>query len=100
MGDRKPVESPPLGPGAPERDTAEVYGTHEIEERFKDLADPLRDIPDDADVGAEGVFEDSHIGEVLESLDRDLIALAEVKARIGEIAALLMIDRLRRRIGL
>ena len=100
MGESKPVESPPLGPGAPPRETAEVYGTPGTEDRFKDLADPMRDVPDDADVGAKGVFEDSHIAEVLDSLDDELIALAEVKARIGEIAALLMIDRLRRRIGL
>ncbi|MDP9345781.1 MAG: CbbX protein [Actinomycetota bacterium] len=40
------------------------------------------------------------IEEVLAQLDRDLVGLAPVKARIREIAALLVIDRLRREAGL
>jgi probable Rubsico expression protein CbbX len=40
------------------------------------------------------------IEEVLAQLDRDLVALAPVKTRIREIAALLVIDRLRREVGL
>jgi probable Rubsico expression protein CbbX len=40
------------------------------------------------------------IEEVLAQLDRDLVAMAPVKARIREIAALLVIDRLRREEGL
>jgi len=38
--------------------------------------------------------------EVLERLDRDLVGLVPVKTRIREIAALLTVDRLRRRFGL
>ena len=38
--------------------------------------------------------------EVLDELDRELVALAPVKTRIREIAALLVIDRLRERLGL
>ncbi|HEY6888266.1 MAG TPA: hypothetical protein VI300_10815, partial [Solirubrobacter sp.] len=37
---------------------------------------------------------------VLDELDRDLVALAPVKARVREIAALLVIDRLRAEAGL
>jgi probable Rubsico expression protein CbbX len=40
------------------------------------------------------------VHEVLAELDRDLVALAPVKQRIREIAALLVIDRLRDSIGL
>jgi len=40
------------------------------------------------------------IEEVLGQLDRELVALAPVKSRIREIAALLVIDRLRREEGL
>jgi probable Rubsico expression protein CbbX len=40
------------------------------------------------------------IEEVLAQLDRELVALAPVKTRIREIAALLVIDRLRREAGL
>lgn len=43
---------------------------------------------------------ESRIEEVLDGLDRDLVALQEVKGRIREIAALLVVDRLRRSIGL
>jgi probable Rubsico expression protein CbbX len=40
------------------------------------------------------------IEPVLADLDRDLVALAPVKRRIREIAALLVIDRMRRELGL
>jgi probable Rubsico expression protein CbbX len=40
------------------------------------------------------------IESVLDQLDRELIALAPVKTRIREIAALLVVDRLRREVGL
>ena len=43
---------------------------------------------------------DEGIEEVLAQLDDDLVALAPVKTRIREIAALLVIDRLRREAGL
>lgn len=43
---------------------------------------------------------DADVEAVLEQLDRELIALAPVKRRIREISALLVIDRLRREMGL
>jgi probable Rubsico expression protein CbbX len=61
---------------------------------------PRLDIPDDAVVDKEGVLRDSNVEEVLDALDRDLIALVPVKTRIREIAALLLVDRLRRDVGL
>jgi probable Rubsico expression protein CbbX len=45
-------------------------------------------------------FRDSHVGEVLDELDRDLVGLAPVKSRIRDIAALLLIDRMRENVGL
>jgi probable Rubsico expression protein CbbX len=42
----------------------------------------------------------SHVGEVIDELDRELVGLAPVKARIRDIAALLVIDRLRAQQGL
>jgi probable Rubsico expression protein CbbX len=53
---------------------------------------------DTLDLGA--VFRDSHVGEVLDELDRELVGLVPVKSRIRDIAALLLIDRLRRDQGL
>jgi probable Rubsico expression protein CbbX len=43
---------------------------------------------------------DSHVSEVLDALERDLIGLAPVESRIRDISALLLIDRLRTRAGL
>ena len=48
----------------------------------------------------ESVTPGGDIEQVLAQLDRDLVALAPVKTRIREIAALLVIDRLRREEGL
>jgi probable Rubsico expression protein CbbX len=48
----------------------------------------------------EAAYRDSHVGDVLDSLDRELVGLAPVKSRIRDIAALLLIDKLRRSIGL
>ena len=45
-------------------------------------------------------FEASNIDEVIEKLDRELIGLKPVKTRIREIAALLLVDRLRRKFGI
>jgi probable Rubsico expression protein CbbX len=58
-------------------------------------------MPNDAapiDIAAS--FEASGIGPVLEQLDRELVGLKPVKRRIREIAALLLIDKLRRDVGL
>ena len=51
----------------------------------------------EADV--ESVVRGSRVHKVLEEIDRELIALAPVKRRIHEIAALLVIDRLREEMG-
>lgn len=45
-------------------------------------------------------FNDVGIAEVLDQLDRDLVGLKPVKTRIREIASLLLIERIRKRMGL
>jgi len=60
----------------------------------------LIDLPDDSHVDAQELLRDARIPDVLDRLDCELVALREVKARIREIAALLVVDRLRRSIGL
>ena len=57
-----------------------------------------RPIPDTADLGS--ALAETNVLEVLDQLERELIALAPVKTRIREIAALLLIDRLRNEVGL
>jgi probable Rubsico expression protein CbbX len=49
---------------------------------------------------AAGVLREADIERVLDQLDRELVALAPVKTRIREIAALLVVDQLRRQAGL
>ena len=83
-----PVAMPPLGPGLPQREGPPPD------------RGALLDIPDNTRVDALDLIRDARIDEVLNRLDRELVALREVKARIREIAALLVVDRLRRTIGL
>jgi probable Rubsico expression protein CbbX len=45
-------------------------------------------------------YEESGVGAVLEELDRELIGLVPVKTRIREIAALLLVERARKKLGL
>jgi probable Rubsico expression protein CbbX len=54
----------------------------------------------DGEADVQSVVRASRVHEVLEEIDRDLIAMAPVKRRIREIAALLVIDRLRGEMGL
>jgi probable Rubsico expression protein CbbX len=49
---------------------------------------------------ARATLEDTRVHDVLDELDRELVALSPVKTRIREIAALLVIDRLRENMGL
>ncbi len=58
-------------------------------------ADPLASARSVAEVLAH-----SQVESVMDLLDRDLVGLAPVKQRIRDIAALLVIDRLRRNLGL
>jgi len=55
-------------------------------------------VTDQVDLDAE--FKASNIQEVLDKLDRELVGLKPVKTRIREIAALLLVDRLRKRFEL
>ena len=55
---------------------------------------------DDAPVDLAAAYAQSNIAELLDELDRDLIGLTPVKTRIREIAALLLVERARRDLGL
>jgi probable Rubsico expression protein CbbX len=54
----------------------------------------------DALIDLEAELRASNVQEVLDQLDRELIVLKPVKTRIREIAALLLVDRLRRKLEL
>ena len=62
---------------------------------------PTADVlADDTQVNLEAEFEASNVKEVLDKLDNELIGLIPVKTRIREIAALLLVDRLRKQFAL
>jgi probable Rubsico expression protein CbbX len=51
-------------------------------------------------VNLSALLADSHVNEVLDELDTELIGLKPVKARIRDIAALLLVERARKQLGL
>jgi probable Rubsico expression protein CbbX len=63
-------------------------------------AGPAAKFADDAPVDLDAELKASNVQEVLDKLDRELIGLTPVKTRIREIAALLLVDRLRKRFAL
>jgi probable Rubsico expression protein CbbX len=71
-----------------------------MDERVSGVEDPFHQLPDDFEVSSGALSLESRVEEVLDRLDRELVALHDVKGRVREIAALLVIDRLRRGIGL
>ena len=56
------------------------------------------DIGESVDLSS--LLADSHVNEVLEELDAQLVGLKPVKARVREIAALLLVERARKQMGL
>ncbi|KAI0559905.1 Protein cbbX [Gracilaria domingensis] len=63
--------------------------------------DKLNSIPDDLEVGSvnQHMYE-AGVQEELALLDNDLVGLKPVKTRVAEIAALLIVDKLRKGLGL
>ncbi len=64
------------------------------------VANPVLDTLSDANVDVSDVLEESQVMEVLHKLDQELVGLKSVKTRIREIAALLLVDRMRCSLGL
>ena len=56
--------------------------------------------PDHTPVNLQAAYEGGELHAVLEQLDQELIGLKPVKTRIREIAALLVVDRARKQVGL
>ncbi len=51
-------------------------------------------------VDLEALYAETGIGGILDAIERDLVGLVPVKTRIREIAALLLVERARRQVGL
>jgi probable Rubsico expression protein CbbX len=65
-----------------------------------DITHPVLDIPDEASADISAILHESQVMEILQRLDQELVGLKSVKTRIREIAALLLVDRLRRSLEL
>jgi SpoVK/Ycf46/Vps4 family AAA+-type ATPase len=67
-------------------------------------SEPDQAHPADSDdltpVDLKAAYEGGHVKEVLDQLDQELIGLRPVKTRIREIAALLVVERARKQVGL
>jgi probable Rubsico expression protein CbbX len=57
-------------------------------------------VDDDTPVDLRAAYDGTGVDEVLNQLDRELIGLRPVKTRIREIAALLVVERARKQVGL
>lgn len=68
--------------------------------RPDDEGHPALDVADEAVVDMSEAWEESQVLEVLQQLDQELVGLKSVKTRLREIAALLLVDRLRHGLGL
>ncbi|MEX3009688.1 CbbX protein [Hoeflea sp. TYP-13] len=62
------------------------------------MGEPAESLPQTIDLGEE--YRTSGVAEVLDELDRELVGLKPVKQRIREIAALLIVERARKAMGL
>lgn len=65
-----------------------------------EFSEQVPELADNTPVDLQAVYRDSNIQEVLDKLDRELIGLKPVKTRIREVAALLLVDRLRKEMNL
>jgi len=78
-------------PGAPQAQPAPASAA---------TPDAIAPAPDGGARSVAEVLAQSQVEAVLDELDRDLVGLVPVKTRIRDIAALLVIDKLRRNLGL
>ncbi len=63
------------------------------------IPDPLAPPSPDL-VNLRALYAESNVREVIDALDRELVGLTPVKTRVREIAALLLVERARRQVGL
>jgi len=87
-----------FGMRPPRSPHSHLAAASEPEEYDVDDDEADAEVSESADLQA--ALTQTNVLEVLDQLDRELIALLPVKTRIREIAALLLIDRLRSEVGL
>jgi probable Rubsico expression protein CbbX len=57
-------------------------------------------VTQDSEIDLEEAFRECHIQDILDKLDQELVGLKYVKNKIKEMAALLLVDRIRKSLGL
>jgi len=76
-------------------------GTDEEDQEQQKMFEMFQSIPEDLEGGDMGKFMyKSGVAAILDKLDYDLIGLTAVKARVRQIASLLVVDKMRLRLGL
>jgi len=84
---------------AKEQEERENKMEYDRQERLRKIAF-MEDMPDNTPAGKVMDFMyKGGVSEILEKLDHDLVGLAPVKKRVREIAALLVLDKMRRKLG-
>jgi probable Rubsico expression protein CbbX len=96
----RPDRAGPPGTGAPRADGAGSAGGPGAADGEAAQPDGLEPLAPDARVDLAAEQQARRITQMLDEFDREFIGLAPVKVRVREIAALLLIDRLRQRYGL
>jgi probable Rubsico expression protein CbbX len=94
FGMPRPGQPTDRDPGDGDRCDSEAGDGRRVESRG------MESLPEDATVDLAAERGASGIDEILAGLDQELVGLASVKTRIREIAALLLVDRVRDRFGL
>ncbi|MEA5552983.1 AAA family ATPase [Anabaena cylindrica UHCC 0172] len=57
-------------------------------------------VTQNGEIDLEKAFRESHVQDILDKLDEELVGLKSVKNKIKEMAALLLVDRIRKSLGL
>ncbi len=57
-------------------------------------------VTEETTIDLEKAFQESHVQDILDQLDQELVGLKPVKKKIKEMAALLLVDRIRKSLGL
>ncbi|MGM3307270.1 AAA family ATPase [Anabaena sp. WFMT] len=57
-------------------------------------------VTQNGEIDLEAAFRESHVQDILDKLDQELVGLKSVKNKIKEMAALLLVDRIRKSLGL
>ncbi|MEB3181984.1 MAG: AAA family ATPase [Nostocaceae cyanobacterium] len=60
----------------------------------------INSVPQDTTVDLEAAFRESQVQDILDQLDQELVGLKAVKNKIKEMAALLLVDQVRKSLGL